>query len=76
MPEQQSVIPVKRWDLKDVLVLLLILVFTFLAAWVLKSEKTKYVVVVVEQGVSKEIKSFQAGSKDRLQEWMIEKLKI
>jgi hypothetical protein len=68
--------PVKRWDLRDVLVLLLILISTLLAAWILKSEKTKYVVVVVEENVREEVKSYQVGSKDKLERWLLEKLKI
>ena len=76
MPDHRLTYPVKRWDLRDVLVLLLIFVSTLLAAWILKSEKTKYVVVVVEENVREEVKSYQVGSKDKLEEWVLEKLKI
>ena len=76
MPDHRLTYPVKRWDLRDVLVLLLILISTLLAAWILKSEKTKYVVVVVEENVREEVKSYQVDSKDKLEEWVLEKLKI
>lgn len=76
MPEHQLTYPIKRWDLRDVLVLLLIIISTLLAAWILKSEKTKYIVVVVEENVREEVKSYQVNSKDKLEEWMAEKLKI
>ena len=76
MPEQRSTYPIKRWYLRDILVLALIIIFTFFAAWILKSEKTKYVVVVVEENVNKEIESYKIGSKDRLEEWLVKKLKI
>lgn len=76
MADHQLTYPVKRWDLKDVLVLLLIVLSTLLAARILQSEKTKYIVVVVEDSVSEEVKSFQTDSKYKLEEWMVEKLKI
>lgn len=76
MPDQRLTYPIKRWDLKDVLVLLLIIVSTLLAAWILKSEKTRYIVVVVEENVRDEVKSYQVDSKNKLEEWMVEKLKI
>lgn len=76
MSKQRLTYPIKRWDLRDVLVLLLIIVSTFLAAWILKSEKTKYIVVVVEESVREDVKSYQVNSKDKLEKWMSEKLKI
>ena len=76
MPEQKSTYPIKRWDLKDILVLVLIIISTLLAGWILKSEKTKYIVVVVEESVREDVKSYQVNSKDKLEEWMSEKLKI
>ncbi|MBW1692723.1 MAG: hypothetical protein JRJ41_00930 [Deltaproteobacteria bacterium] len=76
MPEHRLSYPIKRWDLRDVVVLLLIIISTFLAGWILTLEKTKYIVVVVEENVSKEVKYYKATSKEKLEEWMIEKLKI
>jgi hypothetical protein len=76
MPDHRLTYPVKRWDLRDVLVLLLVILSTLLAAWILQSEKTKYIVVVVEDNVREEVKSYQADSKNKLEEWMVEKLKI
>ncbi len=76
MPNHRLTYPVKRWDLRDVLVLLLIILSTFLAAWILQSEKTKYIVVVVEENVRQEVKSYQVDSKDKLEDWIVEKLKI
>ncbi|UCD33591.1 MAG: hypothetical protein JSV38_06945 [Desulfobacterales bacterium] len=76
MPEHQLPYPIKRWDLRDVTVLLLIIFSILLAGWVLTLEKTKYIVVVVEESVSKEVKYQQTNSKEKLGEWMIGKLKL
>ena len=76
MLEHGSTYPIKRWDLRDVLVLVLIIISTLLAAWIVKSEKTKYIVLVVEESVREDVKFYKANSKGKLEEWMIEKLKI
>ena len=76
MPEQRSTYPVKRWDLRDVIVLVLIVVSTLLVGWILTLDKTKYIVVVVQENVDKEVKSYKANSKEKLAEWMTDKLKI
>jgi hypothetical protein len=76
MPEQRLTYPVKRWDLRDVIVLVLIVVSTLLVGWILTLDKTKYIVVVVQENVDKEVKSYKANSKEKLAEWMTDKLKI
>ena len=76
MQTHRSTYPVKRWDLRDVLVVVLILISAFLAAWIVKSEKTKYIVLVVEENIRKDVKFYKTNSKGKLEEWMIEKVKI
>ena len=76
MSEHRSTYPIKRWDLRDILVLLLIILSTLFATWIVKSEKTKYIVLVVEENVREDVKFHKVNSKEKLQEWMIEKLKI
>jgi hypothetical protein len=76
MPEQELPYPIKRWDLRDVIVLVLIVVSILLVGWILTLDKTKYIVVVVQENVDKEVKAYKANSKEKLAEWMAGKLKI
>ena len=66
-------VPIKRFGMKDGLVLLLIAIVFFLAGWIMQSEKTKYVVVVVKERVEKGVDFYQAKSKEKIGEFIMEK---
>ena len=66
-------ITIRRLGMRDILVLVLIAIIFFLAGWIMQSEKTKYVVVVVKERVEKEVDFYQAKSKEKIGEFLMKK---
>jgi hypothetical protein len=71
--ERSPSINLRRLGMKDILVLFLIAIIFFLAGWILQSEKTKYVVVVVKEKVEQEADFYKAKSKEIIDEFIMQK---
>ena len=74
--EFQPFIPIQKFGIRDVLVLLLIAITFFLASRVIQSEKTEFVVVVVKEKVENEVDFYRAKSKEKIAEFIMEKTGI
>ena len=74
--EYQPFIPVQKFGIKDALVLSLIIITFFLAGQVIQSEKTQYVVIVINEKVEDEVLYYQTQTKEKVEELITEKLKI
>lgn len=77
--EGKSAYAIKRWELKDVIILLLIVITIFLAGWTMQSEKSKYIVIFVEEveeKVKDEYRLYKAKSKDKIEEFVLKKINI
>ena len=66
--------PARQWEIKDVLVLLLIAIILFFIFWLMQSEKTKNVVVDVKEKVEKETDFHGRKIKYRIGEVVKEKI--
>ncbi len=75
-PEPRLAYSIKRWEMRDILVLLLVIISILLAGWALQSKKTKYVIIVVEESVKDDVRYYRAKSKEKIEKFMMRKMGI
>ncbi len=75
-PEPILAYSIKRWEMRDILVFLLVIISILLAGWALQSKKTKYVIIVVEESVKDDVRYYRAKSKEKIEKFMMRKMGI
>jgi len=71
--EPSSSYPTKRWEIKDVLVLVLIAIIFLLAGWIIQLEKTKILAVDAKERIENEADFHGRKLKDKIGEVITEK---